>query len=92
MLQFDIWNDFESSLPKLLGCSVNELDPMVNVVNDPNPFRLNVDTLLNLLDPIFNDTNAFKFVKLSWIEFSNERSPIDIDDNFGKSILSFNFI
>ena len=42
--QFNMWNDFELSLPKLFFFWVNELFPILIVVNRFNPSILNVCT------------------------------------------------
>ena len=73
-------------------CSVNELDPIVNVTNDPNPFRLNVDNGLKHSSPIVIDISFPRFDKRKLLEFPNDVFPIDNEDNFGKSILSFNLM
>ena len=82
-----MWNDLFESFPNPFGCSVNEFDPIDNEVNDVNPSILNVDTSLNLLFPIFNDCNEFKFDNWNIVEFPNDPSPIDSVVNEGKSTM-----
>ena len=55
-LQFNMWNDFDTSYPILFFLFVNELIPILIVFNRFNPWILNVSTDSKQLFPISIDS------------------------------------
>ena len=61
MVQFDTWNDFDTSLPKPSLCLVNEFDPIVNDTNDVKLLISNVGTDTKQLEPITIELRLFSW-------------------------------